>query len=250
MMKARPNGPTWAQACAKRCTLAAVLAWAAVIATSSAIASGGSAADPGAAAPWAVTEARPLGADQVPLQAAGWACTQALDLPAVDARLLALCRRAAPADARELQLILLPNGDSATPRVLARLADASKATLRKFTPATACPSPSAAGCLAAVVLVDQRDEGSCYGTQVIAVAAGKPARSLGFIDEWRPADGESQCIGAFAQVAGVGAVARIELPGPLARTSRDGNEQRLRARSITYRVVAGKTTLQRLPAGR
>jgi hypothetical protein len=192
--------------------------------------------------PWAATEARALRADESRLPAAGWACTQVVDLPSASHPLLALCRRATPA-AAELQLVLVPQAPGAGPRVLARLGDASKATVRTFAPAAAC-GPGMA-CLAAVVLVDQRDEGLCYGTQVLVAPAGKPVRSLGFINEWSSARSESTCIGGLAQVSGTGADVVIDLPGPLARTGPDGNPQPVAARTVRYRIAADRPALKR-----
>lgn len=195
---------------------------------------------------WAAAEARPVSADEPALAAAGWACTQAVDLPSASHPLLALCRRAAPA-AAELQLVLVPKAPGAPPRVLARLGDASKATLRSFMPAAACgPGPA---CLAALVLVDQRDEGLCYGTQVLVAPAGKPVRSLGFINEWSSARSESTCIGGLAQVSGTGADVVIDLPGPLARTGPDGNPKPVAASAVRYRIAADRPALKRQLVG-
>ena len=193
--------------------------------------------------PWTVAEARPLGANESGLPAAGWACTQAVDLPSGSDRLLALCRRAAPASTPELQLVLVPTAQGASPRVLSKLGDASKAMLRSFVPAAACgPGPA---CLAALVLVDQRDEGLCYGTQVLIALAGKPVRSLGFINEWSSARSESTCVGGLAQVSGTGASVLIDLPGPLARTGPDGYPKPVAAGTVRYRIAADRPALKR-----
>lgn len=207
-----------------------------------------SSAGAAASTEWQVLPTLTLKPGDAPWAAAGWACTQAVDLPAGKQRMLALCRRAQPAGPRELHLVLLPRAEGAAPQVLTRLGDASKASLRLLAPASACAVGPA--CLAALVLIDQRDEGLCYGTQVVAVLAGQPARSLGFIDEWSPAGGESTCIGAAAQVSGTVAVVEITLPGPLSRMGRDGKPVQLAMPSLRYRVSVDRPTLVRAGPGR
>ena len=235
----------------RRCRRRTVAAWActSVLSLAAALAavllpaSGQAAA--GAPA-WTLQPARqaPEGADR--LAAAGWACTQSVSWPGPAVLQVSLCRqRGAPADV-QLQLVAHDgHGDGA--RVMARLADASRAGLHLFVPPQPCAA-SGAACLDGVLLVDQRDEGSCYGTQVfVRVDEGLP-RSAGFLGELRVHDGEERCIGAQAQVSGAGDEAVIELAAPLWRVGGPRGPVALKAVPVRYRLKAGTPTLQRQPA--
>ena len=179
----------------------------------------------------------------------GWAvddrqCFQSVALPGPAAARLALCRRTGAEASPEMELLMVPDKGDAPHRV-ARLGDATKAVLHLFSAAERCMVDAKLPCLDAVVLIDQRDESSCYGTQVVVHIAGGPARALGFIDEWRPDGDRAQCIGPFARVTGEAGAVRIELPAPLAIFRSDGSARMLGVAAVTYRVEASKPLLVR-----
>ena len=192
---------------------------------------------------WPATAAEQrLPADALP-GAPGWACSQSLALPAAGQQ-LALCRRTAAPGSTELSLLWLNPAAAVNQRLrqIARLADANAAQLRLFT----APSGCAAGrCLAALVLVDQRDESSCYGTQVLAVAATGAVHSLGFINEVLVDSSSTTCVGSLAQVSGSAAGVQIKLPAGLSRVGRDGVALALGPLQVSYRIAAAKLALQR-----
>ena len=197
--------------------------------------------------PWPVTEGAAPQQQDLP----GWHCTQAVDLPGPGQQ-VAACRRVGGQASAELRLLQVDRSSASPPRVreLARLRDASQARLRLFTASPACPA-GAAACLAALLLVDQRDESSCYGTQVLVVPAGRPARALGFINELRGGQHEAgACIGPWAQVGGMPGGALIHLPGPLMLAGGDAALRALDAVGVRYRIAAARPVLKRqvLPA--
>lgn len=199
-----------------------------------------------AAAPWtATTSAKPAAQ---PL--AGWHCLQLLALAAPGAELGACRRTAAPASPEIRLLLIGPPAQGRPPpvREVARLRDATRAEMRLFVPPEPCSG--ATPCLPGLVLVDQRDESSCYGTQVLVLAAEGPPRSIGFIDELRAADGAEACIGPFAQVTSTATGARISLPGPLVRMDREGMPRPLAEPAVDYQIGAVRPTLQRQPPRR
>ena len=194
-------------------------------------------------APWPVTAGAPPQQQDLP----GWHCTQAVDLPGPGQQ-VAACRRAGGQASAELRLLLVDRASAGPPRVreLARLRDANQARLRLFTAHPSCPA-GAAACLAALLLVDQRDESSCYGSQVLVVPAGRPARALGFINELRGGQHEAgACIGPWAQVGGMPGGALIHLPGPLMLAGRDAALRALDAAGVRYRIAAARPVLKRL----
>ena len=198
-------------------------------------------------APWPVTAGAPPQQQDLP----GWHCTQAVALPGPGQQ-VAACRRAGGQASAELRLLLVDRSSAGPPRLreLARLRDANQARLRLFTANPPCPA-GAAACRAALRLVDQRDESSCYGTQVLVVSAGRPARALGFINELRGGQDEAgACIGPWAQVAAMPGGALIHLPGPLMLAGRDAALRALDAAGVRYRIAAGRPVLKRevLPA--
>lgn len=191
---------------------------------------------------WAVTEGQAASASPK-----GWACSQVLTLPQPEQR-LALCRKPPPGSA-ELHLLELQGADAAQARVreVARLADATQAALRLWLPAAGCAASAPAPCLSAVVLVDERDESSCYGTQVLASTATTKLRNLGFINELRVADGQESCAGPYIKLSGSTGQAQLDLAGPLVRIGRDGQSQPLLS-GVSYRISAAKPALQRAKA--
>lgn len=174
----------------------------------------------------------------------GRRCTQAATLPGAVELQLAVCHEAA-GSARGLELVLRTRDGVMAPRILARLGDATQATLHSFVLDGGCQSASPEPCIDAVVLVDQRDEASCYGTQVVVRAAGRLPNVVGFIDEWRPEGDQSICIGSFARVSGEARGPRIELPAPLARFRADGSVQVFKRLSATYGIESSGPTLSR-----
>ena len=194
-------------------------------------------------APWPVTDGAPPQQQDL----TGWHCTQALALPG-PGRHVAACRRTGGPASAELRLLQVDRSRAGPLRVheLARLRDANQARLRLFTARPPCPA-GAAACLAALLLVDQRDESSCYGTQVLVVPAGRPARALGFINELRGGQHEAgACIGAWAQVGAMPGGALIHLPGPLMLAGRDAALRALDAAGVRYRIAAARPVLKRL----
>ena len=194
-------------------------------------------------ATWPVAEGAPPQQQDLP----GWHCTQAVDLPGPDQQ-VAACRRAGGQASAELRLLLVDRSSAGPPRVheLARLRDANQARLRLFTASPPCPA-GATACLAALLLVDQRDESSCYGTQVLVVPAGRPARVLGFINELRGDQHQAgACIGPWAQVGAMPGGALIHLPGPLMLAGRDAALRALDAAGVRYRIAAARPVLKRL----
>jgi len=190
---------------------------------------------------WSVTEGQ-----AATLSPKGWTCSQALTLPQPEQK-LALCRKAQ--GGAELHLLELQGADTAPVRVreVARLADATQAALRLWVPAAGCSASAPAPCLSAVVLVDERDESSCYGTQVLVSTATTPLRNLGFINELRRADRQELCAGPFIQVSGSAGQARLDLASPLVRIGRDGQTSPLQG-GVSYRINATKPGLQRAKA--
>ena len=194
-------------------------------------------------APWPVTDGAPPQQQDLP----GWQCTQALALPG-PGRQVAACRRTVGQANAELRLLQVDRSRAGPPRVheLARLRDANQARLRLFTARPPCPA-GAAACLDGLLLVDQRDESSCYGTQVLVLPAGRPVRALGFINELRGGQDEAgACIGAWAQVGAMPGGALIHLPGPLMLAGRDGALAGLAAVGVRYRIAAARPVLKRL----
>lgn len=175
----------------------------------------------------------------------GWRCTQAATLPGTVELQLAVCRHEPAGSARGLELVLRTRDGVMAPRILARLGDATQATLHSFVLDGGCQPAGPELCIDAVVLVDQRDEASCYGTQVVVRAAGRLPNVVGFIDEWRPEGDRSVCIGSFARVSGDARGPRIELPAPLARFRADGSVQVFERLSATYGIEANGPTLSR-----
>lgn len=197
------------------------------------------------AAPWSAVDSQSARTLEVP----GWRCQQAVDV-APAATTWAACRRSGNGGPLRLVQWSRPDGGMPPrPRDLAGLGDATQAQLRVFVPAQSCEGRSAP-CLSALVLVDQRDESSCYGTQVFALWAGKAPRSLGFIDELRAAEGPESCSGGHASVSGTVDGARIALAGPLWRAGRDGTPRALAESAVEYRVSANATSLRRQPPRR
>ena len=219
-----------------------VAGWAAALVALAALAGPPARADaPAPPEPWtAVQAASAAGAPELP----GWRCRQRIDLPGTPATQAAVCRRSGDAASPELKLLLVQQPpDAAPPRELARLRDASQAELRLFLPPRPCAG--SAPCLDGVLLVDQRDESSCYGTQVLVLAASRPPRPIGFIEEVRELDGSLACIGAVASVSGTADGVLISLPPPLLRMGRDGKPRTLPAGGVDYRIAAAKPALQR-----
>lgn len=199
----------------------------------------------GAERRWASTDAQAPGVLEARFGRAGWNCAEAVELPAPN-QWLAACRRKTPASDSELRLILF-SGAAPAPksRVVARFADAAKVTMRLFTPKSPCLAGNTSACLTAVVLVDQRDESSCYGTQVLASTTARHLRSLGFINEVKVEAGNESCVGPLAVVSGTPVRAVIELPGPLAKIARSGITAPLSASAVAYSVSATYLTLRR-----
>lgn len=197
------------------------------------------------AAPWPATE----GAAPQPQDLPGWHCTQAVALPGPGpGRQVAACRRAGGQASAELRLLQVDRASDGPPRVheLARLRDANQARLRLFTAEPGCTAGANTACLEALLLVDQRDESSCYGTQVWLLSAGRHARVLGFINELRGGQDEAgACIGPWAQVAAVPGGAVVQLPGPLMLAGRDGALRGLAASGVRYRIAAARPVLRR-----
>ena len=194
-------------------------------------------------APWPVMDGAPPQQQDLP----GWHCTQALALPG-PGRQVAACRRTVGQASAELRLLQVDRSRAGPPRVheLARLRDANQARLRLFTARPPCPA-GAAACLEGLLLVDQRDESSCYGTQVLVLPAGRPVRALGFINELRGGREEAgACIGPWAQVGPVPGGALIHLPGPLMLAGRDAALNSLAAVGVRYRIAAARPVLKRL----
>lgn len=199
----------------------------------------------GAEGRWPSTDAQAPGVVEARFGRAGWNCPEAVELPA-PSQWLAACRRKTTASDSELRLILF-SGPAPAPkfRVVARLADAAKVTMRLFTPTSPCLAGNASACLTAVVLVDQRDESSCYGTQVLASTTTRHLRSLGFINEVKVDAGNESCVGRLAEVSGTPVRAVIELPGPLAKIAPSGVTAPLSASAVAYSVSATHLTLRR-----
>ena len=196
-------------------------------------------------APWPVTDGAPPQQQDLP----GWHCTQALALTLPGpGRQVAACRRTGGQASAELRLLQVDRSRAGPPRVheLARLRDANQARLRLFTARPPCPA-GAAACLDGLLLVDQRDESSCYGTQVLVLPAGRPARALGFINELRGGRAEAgACIGPWAQVGAVPGGALIHLPGPLMLAGRsDGALRGMDVGGVRYRIAAARPVLKR-----
>lgn len=204
------------------------------------------AAEQSAAGQWQATDAQAPGALGARLLAGGHVCSELVAFSAPQ-QALALCRAAAPSRSRELRLVSVVGVDALRPlvRELSGLGDASQAHLRLFAPGRACAAglPS---CWLGLVLVDQWDEGSCYGTQVVAIGHDGSIKSLGFIDEVRPEAGAERCIGAFATVATSEKGVQIELPPPLARPAKDGVSRALASRPIHYRAQLAPPALHRV----
>lgn len=180
----------------------------------------------------------------------GWRCQQMVELPLPAATQAGVCRRADVSSNGRLRLLLFERlgGGPPSVRELGRLGDANAAALRLFTPPQACSGDAA--CVRGLLLVDQRDESSCYGTQVWLLTGNRALRDLGFIDEVREADGALSCMGGFARVKSDRGTALITLPGPLSRVARDGTSRRVAASEVTYRVTGAVPKLQRQPLHR
>ncbi len=181
-------------------------------------------------------------------QAAGWACTQAVALPG-SGRMLLACResKGGSGSLQLLEMTSTAGGKTAGLRVLGGLGDASAAYGRVFSAPQPCPAGGAASCLAALVLVDHRDEGSCYGTLVYAAIGDKPLQRLGMLNEVLRAPGADAetCVAAAATLASEAAAVRITLQGPLWRIGRDGVSRALRSTSVVYRARAQPLSLKR-----
>ena len=192
---------------------------------------------------WPASSSTPPAAQDLP----GWHCIQALALPAPGTQ-AAVCRRADARASAELHLLHLVQRDSGPPRVhtLARLGDANQVQLRLFQAEPGCTGlPKAPPCLAAVLLADQRDESSCYGTQVLVMLAGRAPQAIGFINELRAVDRSEVCIGPYAALRSVPGGAVISLPGPLLRAGRDGATRLLAEPALEYRLAAARPVLHR-----
>lgn len=195
--------------------------------------------------PWPATD----GAARQPQDLPGWLCMQTVALPGPGlGQQVAVCRRAGARVSAELRLLQVDRASDGPPRVreLARLRDANQARLRLFTAEPACPAGATTACLAGLLLVDQRDESSCYGTQVWVLPAGRPVRSAGFINELRGGKDEAgACIGPWAQVGAMTGGAVVHLPGPLMLAGRDGALRGLDAGGVRYRIAAARPVLRR-----
>lgn len=193
-------------------------------------------------AKWTAVDSHPA----APLNLIGWRCVQVLAMPS-DGQSLAACRRNGNTTAAELHLLQLDAVTDKPPHVreVAHLADASAVEMRAYAPPQPCVA-TGGQCIVAVVLVDQRDEGSCYGTQVFVASDGMPLRSLGFIDEVRSESGSEICVAPVARVTTSAKGVTITLPGALLRMSRrDGSSQPVNAVALEYHIVAAKPALQR-----
>lgn len=186
----------------------------------------------------------PVTAAESIVQPSGWRCISEVALPAPLPARFAACRRTGPQPSPELELLLI--GESSAPKVLAHLADASRAVMHLFVAGAGCSPASKAPCGDALVLVDQSDESSCYGTEVWLRAPGKAPRSLGFIDEFRPEADQGACIGPFARVSARGTDLRIEVPAPLARLRPDGSVRALGGAAVSYRVSPAQRSMRRV----
>ena len=177
----------------------------------------------------------------------GWDCAASFALPA-STRQIAACRRTGPRASAELRLLLVERRHSKPPQLteLARLRDASQVHMRMFTSPVPCPK-DVASCLAAIVLLDQRDESSCYGTQVVIVPVARPVRAIGFIDEVRGGDDAGACSGPWASVDTVPGGARVSLPAPLMKEGRGGGLEPLSVPAVRYRIDAMRPVLKREP---
>lgn len=193
-------------------------------------------AQPAAAAGWSPAEVQAETADAPP----GWQCQQSVVSPDGHAR-LAVCRGSAPSAPASLALLLTDTRVATPPVVLARLGDASAVALHAFSPARPCNGP-ASRCLAGLLLVDQRDEGGCFGTEVYVWTGDRRPKSLGFIDESGP---DAACLGAAVTVDAGARGAVLRLAGPLSRMGRDGVARPVAASAVEYEVVPGAPRLQR-----
>ena len=176
-----------------------------------------------------------------------WHCTQQIDLP-VPGQQVATCRRTDPQAPAELHLLVVDSHATGSPRLrdLARLRDANQARLHLFSSPSACPgNPGNAACLAALLLVDQRDESSCYGTQVVVVPAGRPAHAIGFVNEVRGGADAGACIGPWATVVSGSGGALLQLPAPLMLAGRQAALQPMSAAEVQYRITGAKPSLRR-----
>lgn len=175
---------------------------------------------------------------------AGWQCGPSAPSPDGQAR-VAVCRETAKDRPGGLALLLLDTRAPMPPLRISRLGDASTATLHAFTPNPPCHGP-AATCLAGLLLVDQRDEGGCYGTEVYAWTGDRRPKSLGFIDEFRRgADGTAECLGATLELRAAARGAVLRAAAPLLRLDRQGTARPVAGTAVEYEAVAGAPRLQR-----
>lgn len=233
--------------CASPSARPVVRAWAARVActlvfaacNATCLAQGASAAD------WSQREGVSItdGTAAPDLSSQGWVCPEAVALQA-PGQTIALCRRA-PARTGELFVVHRIGVAAGAPiaREVSGLRDASQAHLRLFAPAHPCSDRNAGGCLAAVVLVDEWDESSCYGTQVLTADAAGKVRSLGFIDLVLIDGSQMRCIGTVSKLSGNhrSATATVE-GGRLARIGRNGRSTLLANEVATYRISTTRLT--------
>lgn len=233
----------WLQPLRARATTLAVM----VGATLAAAAMPGRAAAPVDSA-WPVQDgALPHAAFATAAGAAGWVCTEAAALPG-DGRALLVCR-ATKGGQGGLQLLEATTPAAGTVprlRVLGGLGDAATAHSRVFSAPQPC-APGQSPCLAAVVLVDHRDEGGCFGTLVYAALADRPLQRLGMVSEVLRTPGavSETCVAPVASVVSDGSGARIGVQGALWRIGRDGVSRALRQPGVSYRVRTKPLSMMR-----
>ena len=93
------------------------------------------------------------------------------------------------------------------------------------------------------MLVDEWDESSCYGTQVLAADGTGQVRNLGFIDLALVDGPEMRCVGTVSALSGDHRSAMAVFKGGrLARIERNGRTAPLGDESASYRISVERLT--------
>jgi hypothetical protein len=130
-------------------------------------------------------------------------------------------------------------------RVVGGFSDARSVALQVLAPPADKQSTSTNSSPAGLLLVDQWDESSCYGTQVYWVSPVTGLKSLGFVNEVKAEADDHPCVGGLVKVSGNSEELTLTVVGAIARMMKDGSVKALGRPSVEYRISLVKPSMKR-----